>query len=308
MKVFITGGTGFVGRSLVPALVAAGHEVTLLTRSGIQDRAGVNWVMGDPSQKGGWQGPIREHEAVINLAGASIFSRWTKKKKELIRESRLRTTRNIIESLEGSRIKHLFSTSAVGYYGFHGDEALTEEAPPGKDYLARLAVDWEEEAMKAEAKGCRVVITRFGIVLGEGGGALGQMVPLFRSYLGGPLGNGKQWFSWIHIRDLTRAFLFLLDHPEVSGAFNFTAPQPVRNEEFCRALAEGLGKPCFLRAPAFMLKLVLGEFGSILLQGQKVLPRRLMESGFSFTFPDIHEALQQILVAGRAEKAHWGLS
>ena len=170
-------------------------------------------------------------------------------------------------------MKHFFSTSAVGYYGFHGDEVLTEESPPGNDFLAQLGRDWEKEAREAEKKGCRVVITRFGIILGEKGGALGQMIPLFRQYLGGPLGAGNQWFSWIHIEDLTSAFLFLLEHLEFSGPANFTAPNPVRNRELAKAIGKAMGRPSFLPAPGFMLKLFLGEFGSFCSKVRESSPR-----------------------------------
>jgi uncharacterized protein (TIGR01777 family) len=295
MKIFITGGTGFVGKSLAPALVRRGHEVTILTRSGKGEPGGVSSVEGDPTQRGGWQSEVKEHDAIINLAGASIFTRWTDAAKKTIRESRLLTTRNLVEALEGARVKHFFSTSAVGYYGFHGDEVLTEESPPGNDFLAQLGRDWEKEAREAEKKGCRVVITRFGIILGERGGALGQMIPLFRKYLGGPLGAGNQWFSWIHIEDLTSAFLFLLEHLEFSGPANFTAPNPVRNRELAKAIGKAMGRPSFLPAPGFMLKLFLGEFGSILLEGQRVIPQRLLKSGFQFRYPEIEQAMQQII-------------
>lgn len=298
MKIFLTGGTGFVGKSLAPALIRGGHEVTILTRSRKGGRPGVSLVEGDPTQEGGWQAAIKEHDAVINLAGASIFTRWTDESKKIIRESRLLTTRNLVGALEGARVRHFFSTSAVGYYGFHKDEVLTEESLPGDDFLAQLGQDWEKEARKAEKKGCRVVITRFGIVLGEKGGALGQMIPLFRKYLGGPLGSGNQWFSWIHIEDLTAAFLFLLEHPEFSGPVNFTAPNPVRNRELAKAIGKAMGRPSFLPAPGFMLKLVLGEFGSILLEGQRVIPQRLLKSGFQFRYPEIEQAIERIIRAG----------
>ena len=297
MKIFLTGGTGFVGKSLAPALIRGGHEVTILTRSGKGGPPGVSLVEGDPTQKGGWQAAIKEHDAVINLAGASIFTRWTDEAKKIIRESRLLTTRNLVGALEGARVRHFFSTSAVGYYGFHKDEALTEESLPGDDFLARLGRDWEKEAREAEKKGCRVVITRFGIVLGEKGGALGQMIPLFRKYLGGQLGSGNQWFSWIHIEDLTAAFLFLLGHPEFSGPVNFTAPNPVRNRELAKTIGKAMGRPSFLPVPGFMLKLTLGEFGSILLEGQRVIPQKLLRSGFQFRYPEIEQAIEQIIRA-----------
>ena len=298
MKVFITGGTGFVGRNLAPSLARAGHEVTVLSRSGKGAErlpAGVSLFEGDPTQKGSWQSSARDHDVVINLAGPSIFNRWTEETKREMRESRITLTRNVVDALEGGKVRILFSTSAVGYYGFHGDEVLTEESLPGDDFLARLAQDWEKEASKAAERGCRVVITRFGIVLGEKGGALGQMIPLFEKYLGGPMGSGKQWFSWIHIEDLTRAFLFLMDHPEISGPVNFTSPNPVQNRTLATALGKAMHRPAFFPAPGFMLRLILGEFGEVLLKGQRVVPRKLLKSGFSFRYPEIDQALEEIL-------------
>lgn len=298
MKIFITGGTGFVGKGLVQRLTGSGHEVTLLTRSLRETHPHhpkITLIEGDPTRKGDWQKTVRGHEALINLAGASIFSRWTQDKKRALRESRILTTRNLVETLDGSGVKAFFSASAIGYFGFHGDEELIESSPPGTDFLAQLAADWEKEALKGEEHGVRVVLTRFGIVLGEGGGALGQMVPLFQKYLGGPLGNGRQWFSWVHRDDLEQAFLFLLGKPEISGPVNFTAPNPVRNRELAAALGKVLNRPALLPAPGFMLRLVLGEFGSILLEGQKVIPDKLLKEGFCFRYPNIEEALVAIL-------------
>ena len=295
MKIFITGGTGFVGKALAPALVRSGHEASILTRSGKGEVPGISWIEGNPTQRGKWQETVKGHDVIINLAGASIFTRWTEEAKRMIRDSRILTTRHLLEAMDGGKGKTLFSTSAIGYYGFHGDENLTEDSPPGGDFLALLARDWEAEAKEAEKKGCRVVLTRFGIVLGEKGGALGQMIPLFNKYVGGPLGSGKQWFSWIHIEDLTRAFLFLLEHPEISGPVNFTAPNPVRNKELAQWLGRILGRPAFLPAPGFMLRLVLGEFGSILLEGQRVLPQKLVQAGFQFRYPEIDRALRQAI-------------
>jgi uncharacterized protein len=197
------------------------------------------------------------------------------------------------------KAKHItfFSTSAVGYYGFHEDEALTENSPSGNDFLAKLAYDWEQEALRAEDKGARVVITRFGIVLGKNGGALGQMIPLFKYFLGGPLGSGRQWFSWVHMHDLAEAFIFLLNHQELSGAINLCSPQPVRNRQLGEAIGKVLHRPSFLPAPGFMIRLILGEFGSVLLKGQRVIPRRLLDAGFQFQYPDIEEALRNILMS-----------
>ena len=299
MKILITGGTGFVGTQLTSRLLADGHEVTILTRSfkgSEKTSSGLSYVEGDPTKQGPWQEVIEQHDAVINLAGASIFSRWTEEYKKAIRDSRVQTTRNIVEGIP-SRAETpfvLFSTSAVGYYGFCGDEELTEASPHGDDFLARIAVEWEGEALKAKDKGARVVITRFGIVLGEKGGALSQMIPLFKKYIGGPIGSGRQWFSWVHIKDLAEAFVFLLKHPEISGPVNLCSPNPVRNKELAKALGKALHKPSFMPAPGFMIKLVLGEFGSVILEGQRVLPKKLLDHGFAFQYADIGKALQSL--------------
>ncbi|HQH17842.1 MAG TPA: TIGR01777 family oxidoreductase, partial [Smithella sp.] len=189
-----------------------------------------------------------------------------------------------------------FSTSAVGYYGFHQDEELTESSPAGTDFLARLARDWESEAMNAQTKGARVVITRFGIVLGKDGGALGQMIPLFKFFLGGPLGSGRQWFSWVHMQDLVEAFIFLLGKKEISGPVNLCSPEPVRNKELGSAIGRVLHRPSFMPAPGFMIKLILGEFGSVLLEGQRVIPEKLLDAGYQFRYPGIDEALKNIVL------------
>ena len=247
MKVFITGGTGFVGSVLTKKLTAQGHKVTLLTRKIRENRPASNAVFmleGDPTNEGAWQEKVPEHDAFINLAGESIFRRWTKEEKDLIRESRLRTTENLVNALETRKGKKttLLSTSAVGYYGFRGDEELDEGAPAGNDFLASLAKGWEEEALKAEKSGVRVLLCRFGIVMGKSDGALAEMLPLFRKGLGARLGSGKQWFSWIHQKDLIRIILFLLDREDLSGPFNCTAPEPVTNGELTTILAKAVGE------------------------------------------------------------------
>ena len=300
MKILITGGTGFVGTQLTSRLIQDKSEVTIVTRSfkGAKGSLpGISYLEGDPTKKGPWQEAIKDHNAIINLAGASIFSKWTEEQKKAIRESRVSTTRNIVEGIPSHPENPftLISTSAVGYYGFHGDEEVNEDSPHGADFLARIAVEWEGEALKAGDKGARVVITRFGIVMGEKGGALSQMIPLFKKYIGGPIGSGKQWFSWVHIRDLAEAFAFLLKHPEISGPVNVSSPNPVRNKDLAKALGKALHKPSFIPAPGFMIKLVLGEFGSVILEGQKVIPRKLLESGFVFEYPTIERALQGIV-------------
>ncbi|MEW6658741.1 MAG: TIGR01777 family oxidoreductase [Thermodesulfobacteriota bacterium] len=304
MKIFITGGTGFVGTFLTRELARHGHEVTILSRREIPpDPAcpAISFLTGDPTREGPWMSVVPEHDWIINLAGASVFTRWSAAHKEEIYDSRIFTTRNLVAALAPGDRRQLFcSTSAIGYYGPRGDEDLAEESPPGDDFLARLAQDWEAEALKAQDLGVRVVVTRFGLVLGRGGGVLGQMAPLFKRFLGGPVGPGTQWFSWIHRLDHARAFLFIKDHPEIQGAVNFTAPQPVRNRELARALGRVLHRPSFLPAPAFMLRLILGEFAEVVLTGQKVLPQKLLAAGFNFDFPAIDGALENLL--GEGEK------
>ncbi len=301
MRVLVTGGTGFIGSLLTRKLAAAGHEVTILTRSARSREAapvaGFRYLQGDPTTPGPWQDAVAESDAVYNLAGKSIFERWTSEIKARIRGSRITTTRNVVEGLARHTASRpvLISASAVGYYGFRGDEILDESGRPGSDFLSELSQDWEKEAMRANESGARVVIARFGIVMGEGGGALGQMVPIFKKYVGGPLGKGTQWFSWIHREDLVDALLFALERSDLSGPVNCTSPNPVRNKELAHALGEALGRPAVVPTPGFMVKLALGEFGSVLLEGQRVIPRKLLDAGFRFTFPHLKEALEDIL-------------
>ena len=301
MKVFVTGGTGFVGTLVTRHLLAQGYEVTVLTRS--MSRAahmpeGAVLIEGDPTEKGAWQKQVSEHEVIINLAGSSIFTRWTKSARQRLRESRLKTTRNLVEALAQRRGQEtlLLSTSAVGYYGFRGDEILDENSAGGDDFLAILARDWEKEAFRAKQLGVRVVACRFGTVLGKGGGALDKMVKPFRMGLGARFGKGTQWFSWIHQQDLLSIYSFLIGRKDISGPINFTAPEPVTNDQLTRTLARVLRKSLYMPpVPGFMLRLILGEFGSVLLKGQRVLPRRLMSLGFKFQFPTIMEALSDLL-------------
>ena len=301
MKIFMTGGTGFVGTYLAKSLVSEGHAVTILTQalSGTELKmTGLSYLMGNPTMKEKWQEAVPDHDVIINLAGASIFSRWTPEQKKILLSSRIETTRNLVEALpDNAKNIKFFSTSAVGYYGFHEDEELTENLPAGDDFLAQLAYAWEQEALRAQNKGARVVITRFGIVLGKNGGALGQMIPLFKYFLGGPLGSGRQWFSWVHMDDLAQAFIFLLKNAEIQGAVNLCSPVPVRNVDLGRAIGKILHRPSLIPAPGFMITLILGEFGSVLLRGQRVIPRRLLDAGFQFKYPNMEDALKTIILS-----------
>ncbi len=298
MKVFITGSNGFVGSNLIRNLLQEGHEVTALVRR--ETRAGafpgeVSVVVGQSTESGNWQEAVPGHDLLINLAGASIFKRWNAEYKQLLRDSRILTTRNLVDAIADGAAVTLLSTSAVGFYGFTGDEELEETSPGGKDFLATLARDWESEARKAEEKGARVVTTRFGVVLGNDGGALDQMVLPFRFFVGGPLGDGRQWFSWIHVHDLCRAALFVASNPEIRGPVNFTAPGPVRNRDLAAAIGRALNRPSFMPAPGFLISVLMGEFGDIILKGQRVVPRVLLQHGFSFDFPTIEDALANLL-------------
>jgi len=303
MKIFMTGGTGFVGTTLTKALTQKGHRVTILSRSVSRDNPlprGAAYLEGNPTQEGVWQKEVLDHEVIINLAGSSIFRRWTKASKKDIRDSRILTTQNLVKALSsekgGKRL--LLSTSAVGYYGFHDDEELDEEYPSGDGFLASLVHEWESTALKAEASGVRVVLLRFGAVLGKNGWTLKQMVPIFKYCLGAPLGSGKQWFSWIHEKDLASIYQYVLERDDISGPINCTAPNPVRNKELTRITGEVMGKPTFMPAvPGFMIKMIMGEFGSIFLKGQKALPKRLSDTGFRFQYPEIKEALKDLLTS-----------
>ena len=236
-------------------------------------------------------------DAVINLAGESIAGRWTAPKKQLIRDSRVLGTKNLVNALAqlSSRPKVLISASAIGYYGDRGEETLTEDAAPGSDFLAQVCRDWENEALKAESLGMRVVRLRIGLVLGRGGGTLQALLPLFRVGLGGPLGSGRQWWSWIHRDDLCRLIVQILANESISGPVNATAPQPVRQKEFAQVLGRVLRRPAFLPTPAFALKIALGEFADGILASQRVLPRRAQEMGYRFQFEELEGALREIL-------------
>ncbi len=296
---FVTGGTGFVGARLVEHLRSRGHRVVLLVRPG---RTGGlpecdDVVEGDPMRWGPWWGELRRCDAAVNLAGEPIHGRWTPDKKARIRDSRVLTTRNLVDAVPPGRPFTLFSASAVGVYGDAGERELDEGAPPGEDFLARVAREWEEEALRARDKGARVVIGRFAVVLGPGG-ALLRMDEMAGKGLAGPLGGGRQWVSWIHREDAVRAVSFLLGRSDLKGVFNLAAPEPVRQAEFVRTAAEVSGRRRGAPVPAFAVRLVLGEAASVVLSSQRMLPRRLLEAGFVFRFPELRPALEDVLSRG----------
>ncbi len=299
MRVLITGGTGFLGRALAARLQEAGYEVIVLSRRPEQARLppGVQATRWDGRTATGWAHLADGAFALINLAGESIGQRWTAATKQRIRESRLNAGRAVVEAIAAARTKPqvLLQASAVGYYGPRGDERLTEEDPPGNDFLARLAVDWEASTQPVEAMGVRRVILRTGLVLERDGGALARLLLPFRLFVGGPLGNGRQGWSWIHRADWVEAVKFLMERPDARGPYNLTAPQPVSNAEFSRILGRVLGRPSWLPVPAIALRLVFGEGADFLLTGQFVLPQRLLKAGFTFRYPDLESALRAIL-------------
>ncbi|HET8579661.1 MAG TPA: TIGR01777 family oxidoreductase [Nitrospiraceae bacterium] len=304
MRIVMTGGTGFIGRPLCQRLVELGHAVTVLTRGPAAARARLT----SPISVIGWQGSrgatdelmtaLRTAEVVINLAGAPIAEgRWTDQTKDRLRRSREGTTSALVAALAKLQPRPvlLISASAIGYYGPRQDDPLTEEAQSGTGFLASLCREWEAAARAAERLGVRVALPRIGVVLGRNGGALARMLPVFRLGLGGPLGTGTQWLSWIHLDDLIELLLFLL-REAASGPVNATAPQPVTNEEFSRVLGQTLGRPAWFRTPAFALKLLLGQMAEeLLLTGQRVLPAQAEAMGFRFQYPTLSEALHAIL-------------
>lgn len=298
MKIAITGGSGFVGTHLARLFIDKGHQVTAVgTRSAhpsIRHDA-FTYQSADTTQPGKWQQAIASADTIFNLAGRTIFKRWSHRYKQQIYDSRILTTRNVVDALSADNPPTLVSTSAVGYYGDSGDDLLTEDSSPGTDFLAELAIQWEAEANHAKAKGARVAIARFGIILGRDGGALAKMVPAFNSFMGGPIGSGRQWFPWIHISDHINALNFLATQPTVSGAFNLCAPHPVINKEMAQALGNALGRPAIMAVPGFMLKMTLGEAGGVLLASQRAVPADLLAAGFTFQYATIEAALAELV-------------
>ena len=263
MKIFITGGLGFVGRQLSQALLEDGHQVTGVGRSAnptkMIEHSSFSYLVADTTEAGGWQERVADYDIVINLAGKSIFTLWTKRVKKEIYDSRILTTRNLADSLNGASHTIFFSTSAVGYYGDRGEDILSEEEPVGNDFLAGVCADWEKEALRARQEQVRVVINRFGIVLDRGGGAMASMVPAFKFFLGGRLGSGRQWFPWIHMGDLIGAYRFAIAQTDLTGPVNWCAAHPVRNQQLTKSLARKLNRPAIFPAPAPLVRNISGR-------------------------------------------------
>jgi hypothetical protein len=290
--IVIAGGTGFIGKNLARALREKGKDVTILSRN--PKKGETRWT---PSEDGPWTSIVDGAEAVIQLAGANVGDKaWTEARKREIHDSRTVSTEILAKAIARATNKPraFLSASAIGYYGFREDGECTEETGSGDDFLARVCVDWEAAAEPAR-KHTRVVHPRIGVVLGEDG-ALAKMVAPFKAFALGPLGSGRQVVSWIHVRDVVRAFLFLLDKDDLDGPFNLVAPQPVSQSVMAHAISKALGRPSFVPTPAFAVRIVLGkERARIALEGQRVLPKRLTEAGFRFEFATIDEALADLL-------------
>ena len=297
MRLLITGATGFIGSALCAALLQRGHALTMLTRGSPHDaNTGTKrWLQWTPGALRGWESVLEDVDGVINLAGEPIAERrWTEAQKRRIEKSRMDATRSLVQACAKAKQKphFLINASAVGYYGARGDETLTEASAPGKDFLSMLCRDWEEEAKKAEELGMRVVCLRTGIVLASGGGALAKMALPFKFFLGGSLGSGQQRMSWIHREDHVGLIMHLIDHTDIHGAVNATAPNPARNKEFCKTLGKVMGRPCWASVPGFALKTIAGDMAEMLLTGQRVLPVVAEKSGYRFRYSNLHGALE----------------
>jgi uncharacterized protein (TIGR01777 family) len=258
----------------------------------------VRFLIGDSTKEGTWQKDVTEHDVVINLAGASIFRRWNTRNKAVIRESRVLTTRHVVEALSGckGRDYQLFSASGIGIYGSCGDEEINENSPTGDNFIAQVAVQWEREALAAERCGTRVVLCRFSQVMGRGGGPLNKLVRASQFHMATKWGNGQQWVSWIHEDDIVNIILFLLENNDVSGPLNVTSPNPIRNTELAAIVARTLGKRVLIPGvPASILKALMGDFTEELLHGQRALPQKLLSFDYRFKYPGITEALKDLI-------------
>jgi len=305
MKVAIAGATGFVGSRLVEKLQAAGHQLVVLSRDAA--KAGrvfpasaypnLEVVGYTPAESGDWQKSIAGCDAVVNLAGVPIAEeRWTEARQQAILDSRKLTTEKLVEAIVNANPKPsvFVSASAIGYYGTSETAEFDENSPAGNDFLATVCKEWEAAAQPAKNAGTRLAILRLGIVLGMGG-ALAKMLPAFKLFAGGPIGTGKQWFSWVHREDVVDLILYTLQNPQVEGVLNATAPNPVRMNELCQTLGAVLSRPSWLPVPGFALELLLGDGAKVVLEGQKVLPKQTLASGFQYQYPTLKLALEEIL-------------
>jgi uncharacterized protein len=304
MKIAITGATGLVGSRLVAQLNQKGHQILVFTRNPNQAQkvfpassfANLEIVQYTPQESGAWQQKISGCDGVINLAGEPIAERWSPQQKQAIMESRQLGTRKLVEAIAMAEAKPqvLVSGSAIGYYGTSETTAFDETSDSGSDFLAQVCQNWEAEAQKVTDLGVRLVILRIGIVLANGG-ALGKMIGPFKMFAGGPIGSGKQWFSWIHRDDLVNLICQALEQPGMSGVYNATAPNPVRMGALCKTLGEVMNRPSWLPVPDFVLEMLLGDGAIVVLEGQQVLPKQTQQTGFSYQYPELKPALADIV-------------
>ena len=309
MKLLLTGCTGFIGKELIPLLIREGHNLTVISRQSkaklkaIANEQSINVIQMNPAESSSWdkeeiQTCLKSCEGVINLAGEPIAEkRWTTDHCKEITNSRIETTKNLIKNLRNLRKppKVLINASAIGFYGSHPQTEFNEDNIQGNDFLANLCKEWESSA-KSKPRATRLLIVRIGIVLAKDGGALGKMLPIFRAGLGGPIGDGKQWMSWIHRTDLCNLINESVKNSAWSGVVNGVAPNPVRMNEFSNSLGQALGRPSLLAVPGPILKLILGDGARVVLEGQNVKPQRLKKLKFKFSFPTINDAFKAILV------------
>jgi len=295
MKIVISGATGFLGRPLAAALALDGHTLVVLSRGAAAPPGTERLVTWNPDgTAAAWAAEIDGAGAVINLAGEPIAGRWTAARKRRIHDSRVLATRSLAEAIRQARTPPatFISGSGVGYYGPLQDQIATEATPAGNDFLAKVCLAWEDEANRAQSARTRVVCVRTGLVLERDGGALPQMLPPFRFGAGGPVGSGRQYWPWIHRQDWIDLVRFVLATPAIAGPLNATAPTPVPNAAFARALGRAMHRPAFMPAPAFALKLLLGEMAEgLLLSGQRAVPEKAQRFGYTFAFPDLDDAL-----------------
>lgn len=298
MNILLFGATGNIGRKLAQKLVDKKHSVTNVSRDINKSKSILPFISNhlNLDDYSSLSSAIQQSDIVVNLAGFPVSEKWTKKNKQLIYDSRIKTTRKIVDLINSSprKPKKFISSSAIGYYGNGREHLLTIDYPPGIGFLANVCQDWEEEAQKVD-ESVTLIIPRIGIVLDKTSGALPKMITPFKLYLGGRLGNGRQWMSWIHIDDLVNAFIEFIETDNYEGVLNLVSPNPVRNSEFSHLLAKILNKPNFIAVPNFVLRLILGESSSMVLNSQKVFPEKLIQNDFEFKFPDLESALRDLL-------------
>ncbi len=314
MNILIAGGSGFIGSALSRELVQKGHQVIILSRRAsertkefVNLNRNPDYLYWDGENVGEWVSTIQECQAVINLAGENIGGknilevatrRWTPARKQMLRQSRLASSKALVEAIKGSSTKPqvFIQASAVGYYGSHPDRDMDESAPPGEDFLAKLCIEWENATAEIDQLGIRRVIIRIaGVVMSLEGGSLPFILLPFRFFLGGPLGSGKQWVSWIHINDLVRAIIFLIEQPDAHGVFNLCSPQPITSRQLSQAIGKHMGRPSFFPTPEIAFRILFGEKADLLLASQKQIPKKLLSLGFEYQHPTVESALKSLI-------------